>query len=105
LFLGTDIENAADRVKKNRQARGDRHGSRLHPERRPRGPGHHSTKHPELRPRGEDANSKLTDDQVRAIRREYIPRRNGYPKLALKYGVCTETVARVVRRELWAHVN
>jgi hypothetical protein len=32
LFLGTVADNAADMVKKGRQARGDHHGFRLHPE-------------------------------------------------------------------------
>lgn len=105
LFLGTDVDNAADRVAKNRQARGDRHGSRLHPERRPRGRDHYSSKYPERRPRGEAANSKLTNEQVREIRRVYVPYKNSCPKLAKKYGVCSETIARVIRGEHWAHIK
>lgn len=37
LFLGTARENALDRTRKGRTAKGDRNGSRLHPERLVRG--------------------------------------------------------------------
>jgi hypothetical protein len=37
LFLGTNLENAIDRDKKGRTAKGDNHGFRLHPEKITRG--------------------------------------------------------------------
>ena len=41
LWLGTNVQNLADRDAKGRQARGDRHGFRLHPERISRGDAHY----------------------------------------------------------------
>lgn len=40
LFLGTDLDNIADRTAKKRTVAGDRHWTRKHPERVPRGPRH-----------------------------------------------------------------
>ena len=42
-------------------------------------------------------NSKLTADQVRSMREEYIPYVNGYKKLGEKYGVDFSTVRDCVQ--------
>jgi len=84
LFLGTQLENMQDMVRKGRSARGDKHKSHLHPESVPRGDQHYShtnpekvpkgdrngsRTHPECRPRGEKIKtSKLTEIDVRYIR-------------------------------------
>lgn len=90
LFLGTPIANTADMVSKGRQARGDLHGSRLHPERRPRGEEHHR--------------AVLTADIVREIRREYA---NGARQcdLAVRFGMRQRNVSNVVRRQTWREVE
>lgn len=50
--------------------------------------------------------AKLTDEQVRSIRREYIPysRTHGSTALAMKHGTSPNTVWAVVKRKLWKHV-
>ena len=50
--------------------------------------------------------SKLTEQQVRAIRKEYVPRKNGgYAKLAEKYGVSMSNIRYIVQRKSWPKVN
>jgi hypothetical protein len=89
LFLGSHADNAADRNKKGRQARGDRQGSRLHPESLLRGSRHQ--------------NSKLTEQVVIRIRKE---RKGGETQqsLANKYRVSRSTISQIVRRKTWTHV-
>ena len=51
------------------------------------------------------AHSKLTDDQVRAIRKFYKPAtRSNALELAKKYGVTRDTIYRVAARSLWPHI-
>jgi DNA-binding transcriptional regulator YiaG len=89
LFLGTQADNIRDKVAKNRQATGARHGSKTKPERVSRGERQHS--------------SKLSADQVRAIRSQY-------PTLTLRalakeFGVSYATVHDIVTRQIWRHVE
>ncbi|MGY3199690.1 hypothetical protein [Streptomyces sp. TE5632] len=75
LTLGTHAENMRDMVEAGRSARGERHGS-----------------------------SKLTAEQVRAIRR----RRAGgvsTAQLAAEYGVKDQAIYKIVRRERWAWLD
>jgi hypothetical protein len=68
LFLGTHQDNTADKIKKGRQAKGDRHGSRTHPERLARGYKHGSKTHPERWARGEkNGKAKITIIQAKEI--------------------------------------
>jgi hypothetical protein len=68
LLVGTSKQNSEDMVNRNRQAKGDKHGARLHPE---------------LRPRGETQGlSKLTEDDVREI------------KVLLGFGVSLRAIAK-----------
>lgn len=92
LFLGTDADNVADMVKKGRQARGDRHRARLYPEKLARGESHSS--------------SKLTEEQVREIRRIFIKSSRAFGALALarRFGVVDSTILRAIRKETWGHV-
>lgn len=71
LFLGTYAANSADMTAKERQARGDRHG-----------------------------NNKLTEDQVRAIRRDP---RSSRP-VAADYGVNPSTIQFIRNGRTWKHV-
>jgi len=55
-------------------------------------------------PRGEShVNAKLTEDQVRAIRREHEAG-VGYTRLARKFNISKAAAARVCLRQTWAHV-
>ena len=74
LWLGTNDENMADMVAKGRAAK-------------PKG-----TKHP---------NSKLTDDDIRAIRRSL---KSGVD-VAREYGISTANVSLIRSRKAWPHVE
>ncbi len=104
MFPGTPADNVADMTKKGRnrglaaildlnpeqRARGDRNGSRLHPERLRRGE--------------HNATSKLTEEQVREIRRIREQHGTLYKTLAIQFSVSTETIALIVLRKVWKHV-
>ena len=109
LFLGTHLDNAADRESKGRGnqrgASGDANGSRTKPERFPRGDAHYSRATPEKVPRGEArAMVKLTDAKVREIRSRYDAGESQCA-LGLAFGVGQSTIHRIVRRKKWAHVD
>ncbi len=89
LFLGTSAENSADMVAKNRQAKGDRHGSRLHPER--------------MKPPVGSINgmAKLTESDVIAIRNSEKP----VSELAKQYGLTHMGMYKVKVGLRWRHVE
>lgn len=76
LWLGSNRENLDDMLAKGRQSRvpGEQNGM-----------------------------SKLTEDQVRAIRQEHI---DGATKASLcrKYEVSSSTMDRLIKRQSWAHI-
>lgn len=47
--------------------------------------------------------ARLTEDQVRELR-ESAGRGTGREQLAQQFGVSKDTVSRIIRRKLWAHV-
>jgi hypothetical protein len=71
LFLGNRTKNAADRDGKGRgrNARGEDHGK-----------------------------AKLTEDDVRAIRKEYSEGSCGYRKLSKQYGVSRQSIQAIIKR-------
>lgn len=77
LFLGTCADNKLDCCEKDRHARGERHGE-----------------------------SKLTDENVREIRRLYRfgVRGRGAVSLARMFGVAKPTILGIVKRTMWKHV-
>lgn len=89
LFLGTYSDNMRDAAAKGRLPRGDTHSARTRPETRARGMRH--------------GNRKLTETDVRHIRREYS---NGSSTISLshRFGVCLTTIKNVVSRKIWRHV-
>lgn len=91
LFTGDAAANAADMVSKGRQARGERHGTRLHPETLCRG-------------ERNGGGGKLTEAQVREIRRRH---QHGTTQVALaaEYGVTQSLVSAIIRRASWRHVD
>jgi hypothetical protein len=89
LFIGDQVINTADMVAKGRQAIGDAASSRLHRERRPRGVAH--------------PKAKLTEDQVREIRRRSIEGES-QRHLARAYGVGKNAIQGIVEGVTWRHI-
>ena len=95
LFLGDAVSNVADMDAKGRRVyvaapRGDLNPARRFPERLRRGESLHL--------------SKLTEDDVRAIRAEYATGTISTVALGAKYGVNNTTIGYIVRRVTWKHV-
>ena len=76
IFEGTCADDHADQVKKGRTTRGVM-----------------------------QRDAKLTDDQVRLIRAEYVPRKHGFHRLAKKYGVSKPIIMKIIKGKLWSHVR
>lgn len=90
LRSGTAKENIIDAALKGRMARGNRNGAHLHPERVPRGEQH--------------GQSKLTADEVQAIRRLYS-QGSSYSMLSRQYGVTVQAIALIAHRRTWKHLK
>jgi hypothetical protein len=75
LWLGSQTDNMADMVMKGRHPRG-----------------------------ASCYNAKLTDDQVRAIRRRYIPGVVSQTQLAAEYGVARSLIGLIVSGQIWQHL-
>jgi len=109
LFLGTQAENMADMAAKGRAPskpgalhiqRGDSHYSRAHPESVRRGANHHWTGKGEQFRGSRNGSSKLTDDQVAEIRREYAVGTT-QKQLAVRFGTHQTNVSLIVRGATW----
>lgn len=114
LFLGSSQDNNDDMRSKGRSnytgpkipAFGDRNGSRRHPERLRRGDNHPARLDPSITPRGENVKTHvLTEEQVREIRRRYVPKKYGIHKLSADFGVTASTIAKILKRQSWRHVE
>ena len=77
LFLGTQFDNMADMYRKGRE------------------PNKLGQKNPA---------AKLTDDDVRQIRKMYAAGGVSYSALGRKFGVSTVMIGLIVRREKWQHI-
>lgn len=80
LFLGTDLDNMRDMWDKGRGAPGLVRGQ-------------------------DNGMAILTEDQVREIRRRYVPRKVTLHALAAEYGVTYSTIGYIISRKLWKHVE
>lgn len=76
LFTGTLLENAQDRNSKGRQAKGERNGA-----------------------------SKLTEAQVRAIRRMYATGNYTQQELGAIFALTQQPVSAIVLRRTWKHLS
>jgi hypothetical protein len=102
LFLGTPIENNADKLAKGREARGDRNGSVKSPERLPHGDNHWTHQHPEHVKRAEDnPASRLTWIQAREIRAR-VAAGEMQKALSAEFGVSRATLSRLISGQSWA---
>jgi HNH endonuclease len=72
LWIGTNLDNIMDKMKKGRQAKGT------------------STRH-----------AKLTDDKVAEIRAKYKPLVYTQWMLAEEYDVCQQTICKALQRKTW----
>ena len=105
LFLGTHKENMADCAAKKRM------GGRTHARGRARpsvaGALNPMNRHPELVKRGEQhPGAKLTEDQVREIRRRLVDEA-GFgikARLGREYGVDEVTIGYIGKGKIWKHV-
>lgn len=105
LFLGTHLDNIADRDAKGRVAKGDKAGARTKRENMPRGDIHWSKRTPERMPRGSARpDAKLTEADVCAIRARYSQGGTSYRLLGLEYRVDTYSIRAIIKRRSWRHV-
>lgn len=90
LWLGTDADNAADRMMKGRGASGERNGAYTKPESRRVG-----TK---------NGRAKLKETQVSEMRQRYTAGNTTLAQLALDYGVSDSMVYLIVKGRNWKNV-
>jgi hypothetical protein len=83
LFLGTNSDNVADKVSKNRQSHAKNTGNAG-----------------VINPR-----ARLTEDDVREIRKAYKPFHTTMKMLANKYGVAVSTIGEIVNNRNWTHIK
>lgn len=126
LWSGTQAENVADRDAKGRgggdKRSGANNGRHTHPESTVRGERWHERhtpevrekarqsivrylqEHPETRRGVNNPRSKLTEDDVRAIRAAYEAGGVTMKTLGQRYGVSKTVVQHIMNRKLWSHV-
>lgn len=90
LFLGTQAENLADMKAKKRGTLGDKSTALRMPEKLPRG--------------AENVSTRLTPDQVRAIR-EQRTQGASQNEIARRFGISQSTVRQIVNRKTWKHLD
>ena len=94
LYLGDVRQNAADRVARNRSARGETSGRTLHPERwtiekRPKGQSH--------------GRSKLTEEDVLRIR-SLGSSKLSQQAIADQFEISRPLVSLIINRKIWTHI-
>lgn len=105
LFLGTNLDNIADRHAKGRDARGDRNGARTQPQTRPRGPRHGSKTKPDRVARGAAFPwTKLSPNNVRKIRVMLDAGGMTYAAIAQRFGITTGSLYKIRIGKSWGHV-
>ena len=104
LFLGTHADNNKDMRDKKRHSFGDNHWSRKYPHLLARGDKNGRRLHPERTARGGKSGlAKLTEDQVREIRRLH---KEGITQVAMRpfFPVDRTVIGKVIQGKLWGHV-
>lgn len=103
LREGTTLENMQDKMARNRTVKGDAHYSRTHPERLSRGVNHYAHLHPEIRQGERNGRAKLTENDVREIRRRGALGESG-ASIARSFGGTKEMIYFVLNGLTWKHV-
>ena len=100
----THIENAAKSAAAGRYVSGARHWTQLDPSKVRRGDSHGSRLHPESVRRGAlNGMAKLSDDDVREIRRE---RKSRSPTATIaKHGISLSQYYNIIYNKQWRHVK
>lgn len=91
------------RQQPERLARGERNGMNTHPERRPTGEHSGPRKHPHLYRGESNSNSKLTEALVFEIRKR-VAEGESRRSVAKSLSIHRDTVEKIIRRVLWAHL-
>lgn len=86
LFLGTTLDNVRDAIKKGRWNYGPRDSANYS-----RGAANHNT--------------KLTEEQVREIRKRYVPRKASLRRLAREYNVSKYAIFSALHGLTWKHLT
>jgi hypothetical protein len=90
LSAGTQAENLADMRQKNRHSHGEQHAAIMK----------------KAAARGEKQHrAKLTEADVREIRKQLADRSLGVTALSRKYGVYHHVITCIAQRKTWAHVT
>lgn len=84
---------------------GDRNGSHTHPERLARGNRHGSRLHPNIYQGIKNGSAKLDEPQVREIRQRYAQGNVFLKELAQEFNVSIGLICHVVNRRIWKHVT
>jgi hypothetical protein len=104
LRAGTHAENAADRNLKNRQAAGDRNGSRTKPERLRRGNNHPFRINPNGHVIGELCGKAILTSATVLLIRERIGTVK-QSEIAAEFGVSQQTISAIKCGEIWRHAT
>jgi len=103
LFIGTQYDNVQDCIKKGRA---------YHPKGPKKNPcklfgdDNPSRKYPETRPRGTSVNTcKLTENDVKEIRRAYAAKELNQVQLSKKYNLSQPNISAILLRKTWAHIK
>src|SRR6202035_3105845 len=104
LFVGTQLDNRRDCVRKERTAKGKEQGMNTRPDSRSRGDRNGLRIHPERAAMGErNSQARLTAPEVLEIRRRYALG-DGGAKLGREFSVSTSTIHLIVKRKKWKHI-
>lgn len=107
LFVGTNLDNVADRVAKGRCGRqpGEQHWTRRCPEFLCKGDNHWARRMPEKACRGERSNwAVLTESDVFRIR-EIRKTGLSYAKIGAMFNVHRGTIGHIIRGSTWEHLK
>jgi ribosome-binding protein aMBF1 (putative translation factor) len=91
LFLGTQKENLADRERKGRTLKGERHWANQKPEKLARGSGH--------------GNSRITEKDVCDMRKAYAEKQASQTELAKRYNMSQASINSILLGKTWAHAG